>query len=151
MWTISPHQIKPVPDKNLFIKGYIYDPGDGTEIPLEPWEIIHFKEFHPTNPFVGLSPIESIAAQAVGDMKATEWNTKFFGESNARLPGILAFADPIADDEWEKLKREATDKSSKREIMFLRNTGAGAVPWTHSMKRPIQTHVSKTSEPTRMP
>ena len=132
MWTISPHQIRPVPDKNLFIKGYLYDPGDGSEMPLEPWEVVHFKEFHPTNPFVGLSPIEAIAAQAVGDMKATEWNAKFFGESNARLPGILAFADPIADDEWDKLKRDAAAKSSKREIMFLRNTGSGAVQWIQS-------------------
>jgi len=127
IWTVSPHQIKPVPDKNLFIKGYLYDPGDGSEMPLEAWEVVHFKEFHPNNPFVGLSPIESIAAQAVGDMKATEWNAKFFGESNARLPGILSFADPIEDGEWEKLRNEAKEKSKTRDLMFLRNTGAGGI------------------------
>lgn len=126
MWTISPHRIKPVPDKNLFIKGYLYDPGDGTEMPLEPWEILHFKEFHPNNPFVGLSPIESIAGQAVGDMKAVEHNAKFF-DSGGRLPGILAFADSIEDGEWEKLRKEAKEKSNTRDLMFLRNTGAGAV------------------------
>ena len=128
MWTISPHKIKPVPDKNLFIKGYLYDPGDGTEMPLEPWEIVHFKEFHPTNPFVGLSPIESIAAQAIGDIEAVKYNAQFF-QGGARLPNVLAFADPIADDEWEKLKREAKERGSKRETMFLRNTGAGAVQY----------------------
>lgn len=132
MWTISPHRIKPVPDKNLFIKGYLYDPGNGQEIPLEAWEVVHFKEFHPNNPFVGLSPIESIAAQAVGDMEATKWNTKFFGESNAKLPGILTFADPIADDQWEKLKKDVKDKSNKRELMLLRNTGAGAVSYVQT-------------------
>lgn len=132
MWVLPPNKIKPVPDKSMFIKGYLYDPGDGTEMPLEPWEVLHFKEFHPNNPFVGLSPIESIASQAVGDMKATEWNAKFFGETNARLPGVLAFADPIEDTEWERLKKDATEKSSKREIMFLRNTGQGAVQWIQS-------------------
>lgn len=128
MWTISPHQIKPVPDKNLFIKGYLYDPGDGTEMPLEPWEIVHFKEFHPTNPFVGLSPIESIATQAVGDMEATKYNAQFF-KGGARMPNVLAFADPIADDEWDKLRREAKEKGNTRETMFLRNTGAGSVQY----------------------
>jgi HK97 family phage portal protein len=131
MWILPPNKIKPVPDKNMFIKGYMYDPGDGTEMPLEPWEVMHFKEFHPNNPFVGLSPVESIAAQAVGDMKAAEYNAQFF-EGGARMPNVLAFADPIADDEWEKLKREAKEKGNKRETMFLRNTGAGAVQYIQS-------------------
>ena len=126
MWVLSPHRIKPVPDKNMFIKGYVYDPGDGTEIPLEPWEVIHFKEFHPNNPFVGLSPIEAIATQAIGDMKAVEHNTKFFADG-AQMPKILAFADPIEDTQWEQIKNDFKDKGNKRETMFMRNAGPGGV------------------------
>lgn len=126
LWVIPPNKIKVVPDKNLFIKGYLYDPGDGSQIPLDAWEIIHFREFHPNNPFVGLSPIESIAAQAVGDMKATEYNTKFFADG-AQLTPTLAFADPIEDTAWEKLKADYKHMSSKREVMFMRSVGAGGV------------------------
>ena len=129
MWIISPHQLKVVPDKQSYIHGYLYDPGDGSGMPIDKTKIVHFKSFHPTNPFVGLSPIEAIAIVASGDLKAQEWNTRFFGDSNARLPGILAFADPIGDGEWQKLKEDARNKSNKREIMMLRNTGAGGVQW----------------------
>ena len=60
IWIIPPHQITPVPDERLYIKGYIYDPGDGNEIPLETWQIVHFKRPNPFNEFVGLSAIEVI-------------------------------------------------------------------------------------------
>lgn len=129
MWTISPHRITVVPDTKSYIKGYMYDPGDGSSIPLDVTEVVHFRSFHPTNPFMGLSPVEAIAIVAAGDLKAQEWNTRFFGDSNARLPGILAFADPIGDNEWEQLKQDAKNRSNKREIMMLRNVGAGGVQW----------------------
>jgi len=57
------------------------------------------------------------------------WNTKLFGENNARLPGILAFADSIPDAEWEKIKQDTRDKAAKRELMMLRNAGKGGVEW----------------------
>lgn len=129
LWIIPPHKIKPVPDERLYLKGYLYDPGVGTEVALETWEVVHFKKYHPLSPFVGLSPIESIAVVALGDLKMQSWNTKLFGENNARLPGILAFADSIPDPEWEKIKQDTRDKAAKRELMMLRNAGKGGVEW----------------------
>jgi hypothetical protein len=129
LWMISPHRLTVVPDKKSFIQGYLYDPGDGSSIPIDKTEIVHFKSFHPSNPFVGLSPVEAIAIIAVGDMKAQEFNTSFFADNNAKLPGVLAFADPIENNEWELLKKDARDNSKKRNMMMLRNVGAGGVQW----------------------
>lgn len=129
MWIIPSYKIKPQPDENLFIDGYLYDPGDGTQIALETWEIVHFKQFHPLSPFVGLSPIEAIATISVGDLQMQDWNTRLFAENNARLPGILAFADPIPDSDWQKIKQDTIDASAKRQIMMLRNAGKGGVDW----------------------
>ena len=129
LWIIPPHKIKPVPDDKLYLKGYLYEPGMGNPVALEPWEIAHFKEFHPLSPFVGLSPIEAIAVVATGDLKMQAWNTKLFAENNARLPGILAFADPIGKAEWEQIKQDTRDKANKRELMMLRNAGKGGVEW----------------------
>ena len=129
LWVIPPHKIKPVPDERLYLKGYLYEPGMGEQFALEPWEVAHFKTFHPLSPFVGLSPIEAIAVVSVGDLKMQAWNTKLFAENNARLPGILAFADSIPDAEWDKIKQDTKDKANKRELMMLRNAGKGGVEW----------------------
>jgi HK97 family phage portal protein len=129
MWIIPAHQIEPVPDGNLYLRGYLYDPGDGQKIPLEPWEVVHFRRFNPFSRFVGLSPIESLATVAIGDLKMQEWNTKFFGEENAKIPGVLAFADPINQTEWERLQADVKEQGKKRSMLMLRNTGAGGVNW----------------------
>ena len=131
MWIIPSYKIEPVPDGNMYIKGYLYDPGNGNKIPLEPWEIVQFKRFNPFNPYVGMSPIEALATVAIGDMKMQEWNTNFFGKENAKLPGILSFADPIPDAEWERLKKDLTEQQggTKRNLMMMRNVGQGGVAW----------------------
>ena len=129
MWVIPAQMIRPVPDEQMFLRGYLYDPGTGQDIALEPWEISHSKTFNPFSVFVGMSPIEALAIVAVGDMKMQQWNTKFFGDNNARLPGILAFADPINDPDWEKLLAETKASANKRDQLMIRNAGKGGVEW----------------------
>lgn len=129
MWIIPSYKIQPVPDENLYLQGYSYDPGDGNPIPLETWEVVHFKRFHPLNTFVGLSAIEALAVISLGDLAMQDWNTRFFGENNARLPGILAFKDFIQQPEWEKIKEDTIDASKKRQLMMLRGAGQGGVEW----------------------
>lgn len=132
LWIVPPNQIQPIPDERLFLKGYVYDPGDGQKLFLEPWEIVHFKTFNPLNRYVGMSFVESIAIAAIGDMAAAKWNTELFGANNARLPGILAFADFIGDDAWDQIKADMVSSSEKRNIMRLRGVGPGGVQWMQS-------------------
>ncbi len=129
IWLIPPHQITPVPDGRLYLRGYLYDPGDGREIPLEPWEIVHFKAPNPFNRFLGLSALESLAVVSMSDIEMQKWNARLFGENNARLPGILAFAEMIQDADWQRMKREVGDAASKRQNMMLRGVGKGGVEW----------------------
>lgn len=135
MWPIPAHKIVPVPDENMFLKGYLYYP-DGVTVPssgypLEVWEVLHVKTFHPLNTYVGLSPIEALATVAVGDMKMQEWSTNFFGKENAKVQGILAFADPISDPEWKKMKSQVEEQSGtkRKSMMMLRSVGKGGVEW----------------------
>lgn len=129
IWIMQPDQLLPVPDERMYLRGYLYDSGNGDRIPLETWEVVHFKRFNPFSRFVGLSVIEALAVTAVGDIESNKWNAQLFGENNARLPGILAFADPINDTDWERLRAEARDKANKREMMMLRGVGQGSVNW----------------------
>jgi HK97 family phage portal protein len=136
IWFIPPDRITPVPDKNLYLKGYSYDPGGGQLIALLPDEIVHFRRYNPNNRFVGLSAIESLAVVAIGDMKMQDWNTRLFGQNNARLPGVLSFADMIPDAEWKRMLEEAEDKAAKRQIMMLRGVGTGAVTYQNIAANP---------------
>ncbi len=131
VWILPPSKIIPVADGTMGLKGYLYTPGDGSQIPLEPWEVIHFKNFNPFNRYLGLSAIESLAITAYGAIAAQDWNTKLFAENNARLPGILAFKQMISDPDWERIKRDATDNAKKRQNMMLRGVGDG-VEWIQS-------------------
>ena len=128
MWLIPSNMIQPVPDENMFIRGYLYSPGNGREILLPPREIMHFKRFNPASRFVGLSAIESIALVATGDLAMQKWNTELFGKNNARLPGILSFKDMVEDATWDKIKTDTREAAQKRELLMLRGAGDG-VNW----------------------
>jgi phage portal protein BeeE len=129
IWLIPSHMIEPVPDGKMYLKGYLYHPGNGGVIPLEPYEICHFRSFNPFNRFVGLSAVESLVLAATGDIGMQTWNAKFFSQNNARLPGILTFEQYIEDGQWEKIKNDTREASKKRELMMLRGVGQGGVNW----------------------
>lgn len=132
IWVLPSNRMRPVPDRNLYLKGYLYQSeADGREIPLELHEVVHFRQFHPLNEFVGLSPIESLATIAQGDMAMQKWNTNYFDKNNAKAPGALAYSDPIDDETWYKMKHDikAQHGGTKRNLLMLRNVGAGGVQW----------------------
>lgn len=131
IWLIPPHRIQPIPDGRMFLHGYMYESDTGEKIPLERYEIVHFKRFHPLNSFVGLSPIEALSVIAAGDLAMQRWNTNYFDKDNAKAAGALAFADPIENDAWNKIKADIKAKHGgvNREMMMLRNVGKGGVQW----------------------
>jgi phage portal protein BeeE len=126
MWLIPSHMIIPVPDEQMYLRGYLYYPGNGREILLPPHEIIHFRRFNPFSRFLGLSAVESIARLAVGDLAMQQWNTTLFGEKNGMLPGILAFEQMVADPTWSKIKQDTKEAQKNRSLLMLRGVGQGA-------------------------
>jgi HK97 family phage portal protein len=131
MWIIPSSSIEPVPDAQMYLRGYVYEAANGRKIPLETWEICHLKRFHPRNQFVGLSPLEALSVTAFGDLAMAKWNTAYFDKQNAKPAGLLAFADPINDNDWERMKRdiEAEHGGTNRKMMLLRNAGKSGVQY----------------------
>ena len=128
LWRIQPSRIYPVTDGRSFISGYMYDPGDAAEIMLQPWQVCHFKEYHPSNMFLGLSRVEPVARDASTDLNMAKWNNELFGENNARLPGIIAFKDMVDQAEWDIIKSDIKESSRNRQQMLLRGVG-DSVQW----------------------
>lgn len=139
IWPIPPHQLLPVPDEHMYLRGYAFYPegmlgnswAQNPAYLLEPWEIVHFKSYNPINRFVGLSPVEAVAMGAAGDLKMQEWNANFFGENNAKMPGLLAFADRVPEIDWQMIQADVKAQTGgvRRALMMLRNVGKGGVEW----------------------
>lgn len=133
MWVLPSHQVTPIPDGRMFIKGYAYDPGLGQEPEtILPHNIVHVKRFHPRNWFVGLSPVEALAVVAEGDLKAQRWNTNFFGKDNAKVPGALAFSDRLGNSAWDTLKQQVKEQwggTQRSGPLMLNGVGQGGATW----------------------
>ena len=129
LWLIPTKQISPIPDGKMYIKGYDYDPGDGHLIRLKPEEIVSFAGFNPDSMFTGMSNLDSLRTIMDSDIGMQNWNKKLFVSQNGRLPGILAFADPIPDADWSMIQSDIDKAARMRNFMLLRNVKAGGVQW----------------------
>jgi len=131
IFIIPAHQIQPVPDGRMFLRGYVYDAGDGNAMPLDVHEVCHFKRWNPKSKYVGLSVVEALAIDAAGDIAAQRFNADFYGKDNAKADGILAFKDYIEEGRWNRLRADWSEQhggTKNKRIMMLRGAGDG-VNW----------------------
>jgi HK97 family phage portal protein len=130
LWVIPSHRIKPIPDGRQYIRCYEYDTGaNRIEVPVS--QIVHFKRFHPLNPYIGLSPIESIAITAEADLAMQRWNANFFSRDNAKIPGALAYSDMIDESTWQRMRddiRRNWGGTARSGPLMLRGVGT-SVNW----------------------
>ncbi len=70
-----------------FIEEYRYTTVDGVVKIFQPFEILHFREANPDDPYEGKGILESIAHWVDADNYATEWNRAFF--LNAARPDAV--------------------------------------------------------------
>ena len=74
LWVLPPQYVQVVPDKQKFIKGYLYGKSKYDSVALAPDEVIHFKFPNPHDPWTGFSPLQGClaAVQRKEDMDAFE-------------------------------------------------------------------------------
>jgi HK97 family phage portal protein len=132
LWVIPATKIQPVPDGAMGVRGYLFDNGGATPVPLEEWEVVHFKDWNPLNRYVGLSGLQALGIDATGDLNAQKYNANFYGKNNAKAAGILAFAEPIEEGRWQRLiaaRDEEHGGTQNNRIMMLRGVGEKGVTW----------------------
>jgi HK97 family phage portal protein len=126
IWVIPPHLIYPIVTGGEYVSGYQFVSPDGMELVIPPWQVVHFKNFNPLDPFVGCSPLEAVRYDIAGDLAMQRHNARIYG-GEGLPPGILAFSDPINDIEFDQIQR---DLHRDRDRAFvLRGVGAGGVQW----------------------
>ncbi|MFJ4682051.1 phage portal protein [Streptomyces sp. NPDC088789] len=103
MWPIRPDRMTPVPDRDTFLKGYVYTSPDGEQIPLELNEVIQLRRPNPLDPYRGLSPVLSILPDLDTSRYAAEWARAFFVNS-AQPGGVIEVPVHLEDREWDEMR-----------------------------------------------
>ncbi len=108
IWIPSPNKMSVVPDKDKFIKGYVYGTG-ADAITFDVNEVIHFKDPNPLNPYRGLGAAQAIAVDLDIELYSGQWNRQFFYNS-ARPDGVIEFDYNLSDEQYDKLKKNWTER-----------------------------------------
>lgn len=129
IWPLRPDRVSIVPDAARYVRGYVYEV-DGARLPLEAAEVIHFRRWHPSSDYYGLSALEVARLAIASDRAMAEWNRATFGQDNGVPAGIVHIKEFVSDADFERLKREWRQSygGPQRRTAFLRG---GDVEWQH--------------------
>lgn len=103
MWYVRPDRIRPVPDPDHFLIGYMYCGPDGIEVRLELDQVIQLRMPNPLDPYRGMGPVQSILSDLDATRYSAEWNRNFFLNS-AEPGGVLEVERTLDDEEFDKLR-----------------------------------------------
>ena len=102
IWVVNPTKMKVVPDREMYIKGYVYKNGN-EEIPLNVEDVVHIKLPNPTNPFRGQSPLSSVNSDVEAEKYSSQYNRAFF-QNSAEPNGVIQFDGTLTDSQYERLR-----------------------------------------------
>ncbi len=127
IWPLRPDRVSIIPDSSDYVRGYVYEI-DGQHIPIEAVEVVHFKRWHPTNDYYGLSALQAARTPIITDRAMAEWNRNTFSENNGIPAGIVNITEFVSDSDFERIKREwrASYGGPQRRTAFLRG---GGIEW----------------------
>jgi len=100
IWTFNPTRFAPV-ISNGMITGWTYINGS-KQIPLQSWEVIHFKHANPYDDIRGLSPLEAVKMGIDQDYYASRYNSAFFA-NGATVGGFISSEKNLTDDQFKRL------------------------------------------------
>jgi HK97 family phage portal protein len=137
LWPVRPDRMEPVPDRDSYLKGWVYTAPDGREkIPLLPHEVIYNKYPNPLDVYGGLGPVQTVLTEVEASRYAGEWNRNYFANS-AEPGGVIQVDHNLDDDEFDDLVerwRESHQGVSRAHRIAVLEGGQTWVPNSHSQR-----------------
>ena len=142
-WVLRPDRMKViVDDKTGALMAYEYSVGGEapTRFEVDPVtlqaDLLHLKNFHPTNDWWGASPTEATAREIDIANQSAEWNKALM--DNEGRPGMVIFTeDDIGDDQLEEIEKKYAkhtgSKNAGRNLIISGSKGS-AHPYALSPK-----------------
>ena len=96
IWPLRPDKMRPIPDSQRYIKGFVYV-GSGSElVPYLPDDVVWMRYFNPLDEYAGLSPIAPLRQSADMGMDALRANRKLL--QNDSTPGLIIETEGFPTD-----------------------------------------------------
>lgn len=105
LWSPRPDRMRPVPDKETFLSGYIYRGPGGEDIPLDVGEVVQVRMPNPLDPYRGLGPVQAALVDLDATRYTAEWNRQFFVNS-AEPGGVLEVPEELSDTAFNRLRSQ---------------------------------------------
>ncbi|MET8766332.1 phage portal protein [Streptomyces sp. NPDC004658] len=109
LWPVRPDRMRPVPDPETFLSGYMYTGPDGQEIALRKEDVIFIRTPHPTDPYRGIGPVQALLTDLDAVQYSAEWNRNFFLNS-AEPGGIIEVPQALSDPDFDQLRERWNDQ-----------------------------------------
>ena len=114
IWWARPDRMKTVPDENLYIKGFVYEPVTAAKpIAFTPPEILWLRYPNPLDEFEGLSPIAAARLAADTSSAAMKSNRNLFTQG-MRLGGLITPAQEGTT--WDQSKVDQLEELLERRL-----------------------------------
>lgn len=136
LWQVRPDRMQPVPSRDDYLAGYLYQGPSGEVVPLQCDEVIMLKYPNPFDPFAGLGPVQSILVDIDASKYSAQWNRNFFLNS-ATPGGVIQVDKRLDDEEWNELTnrwRETHRGVGAAHRVAVLEQGATWVPNAHTMQ-----------------
>ena len=115
IWWLKASRVNPVPDRDNYLKGFIYTSASGERIPFWPHEIVWFRYPNPRDEFSAMSPLAA-ARLAADTAQAMMQSNRDLHANGLQLGGIVVPADgklTFKDGQAEELEALLEKRWSK--------------------------------------
>uniref|UniRef100_A0A6M3J435 Putative portal protein n=1 Tax=viral metagenome TaxID=1070528 RepID=A0A6M3J435_9ZZZZ len=126
-WPIPSNRIQPVPDREQYIKGYLYKPKTGSDGTLLSADTTCFHRL--PNPFDyhrGMSPISAYGTQLKTDKAMREWNLNTF-DKGSPLKLLVSVPEQLSTPNFERFVTEIREEFDEgNRVLFGRGNEISA-------------------------
>ena len=103
LWNLRPDFMTIILDDQGQIRDYKLSKSNGTEVSINPKDIIHFREPNPNDLLRGFSPLIAAKSRIETETYATDFQRNFFA-NNARPDALILSQDELSDEQRGDLK-----------------------------------------------
>ena len=139
---LDPRRVKAVPSKEegVFVEYYEYTPSASSSVVYQypPGSIVRFYTPNPDNPYVALSPTQSVMPQVNQFMATTFWNSVFF-RNNARTDGFITVPEDTDPEDKELIRKVMEEAHGGEEKAHRIGVLGGDAKWVSTGTVPKDT------------
>jgi HK97 family phage portal protein len=107
LWRVDPRYMKPIPDRQNFIAGFVYE-YDGNEVFFDVDEVIWLRYPHPKDPYGALGPVQALVHGLEIETARQDYDKHFF-KNYGMIGGYLHTDEVLPDDHFQRLKEEVKE------------------------------------------